>query len=85
MNVTLLPFGPLLERTGGSVSDLARRVRVSRRQLMRLKAAGGLNVFVADVFAERLGEHPVNIWQDEWLDAESGETDDLTQLSLFFD
>lgn len=51
--------------------ELAIRVGVSSRTLMRVMAANTLSPFIADRMAIRLGLHPVLIWLSEWGQAQA--------------
>lgn len=68
-----LPAAPLkdqLLRTKGARSatwdELAQRVGVSSRTLMRVMAASTLSPCIADRMSIRLGLHPALIWPLEW-------------------
>lgn len=68
-----LPAAPLkdqLLRTKGARSatwdELAQRVGVSSRTLMRVMAASTLSPCIADRMSIRLGLHPALIWPMEW-------------------
>lgn len=46
--------------------ELAERLGISFRTLIRLLAAQDLSLSVADGMAVRLGLHPVLLWPDHW-------------------
>lgn len=68
-----LPADPLKDRLlkskgsrGTTWDELAQRVGVSSRTLMRVMSATTVSECVADRMAIRLGLHPVLIWPAEW-------------------
>lgn len=68
-----LPADPLKDRLlkckgsrGATWDELAQRVGVSSRTLMRVMSATTVSECVADRMAIRLGLHPVLIWPLEW-------------------
>lgn len=68
-----LPADPLKDRLlrskgsrGATWDELAQRVGVSSRTLMRVMSATTISERVADRMAIRLGLHPILIWPAEW-------------------
>jgi transcriptional regulator with XRE-family HTH domain len=56
-------------RYGLAWDELAERLDISFRTLIRLMSAKTVTPVVADRMAVRLGLHPVLLWPDEWMAA----------------
>ena len=56
-------------RYGLAWDELAERLDISFRTLIRLMSARTVTPVVADRMAVRLGLHPVLLWPDEWVAA----------------
>jgi hypothetical protein len=54
-------------RYGLAWDELAERLDISFRTLLRLMSAQTVTPVVADRMAVRLGLHPVMLWPDEWV------------------
>jgi transcriptional regulator with XRE-family HTH domain len=55
------------QRYGLAWDELADRLDISFRTLLRIMSATTVTPVVADRMAVRLGLHPVILWPDEWL------------------
>lgn len=67
MNGRRFPMAPLLERLGpASVAAKAERLGVSRERVYD-HLRRGVNEWVADELACRVGFHPAQVWPD-WFD-----------------
>lgn len=55
------------QRYGLAWDELAERLDVSFRTLLRIMSAKRVSLADADRMAVRLGLHPVMLWPDEWV------------------
>lgn len=62
-----LALSTVRQRYGLAWDELADRLDISFRTLLRIMSARTVTPVVADRMAVRLGLHPVILWPDEWL------------------